>query len=266
MTGEPAGPADNRANWDHLTPIHAASSFYNVAGFLSGESTLKAFERRLVGDVDGHRLLHLQCHFGLDTLSWARLGARVTGVDFSSVAIETARKLSAEAGLPATFLCADVQALPVFADPFDVAVTTYGVLCWIGDLDLWARGVAIALRRGGRFVLVDYHPVLEAVHPGKMTGAGGYFGHEPAEVTTTGTYAAPEADVTYRERRWQHTVGEVVSALVEGGLAVTAVEEHPESAFPLFEGLAPGSDGLWHPSDDDAAWPHTLAVVAERVR
>ena len=155
----------NRELWDAWTGIHRGSAFYGVDAFLSGESSLSGIEREAVGDVSGKRLLHLQCHFGMDSLSWARLGAEVTGVDFSPRAIDAARDLAVQAGLEAEFLCADVTRLPAaWSGRFDIVFTSYGVLPWLPDLVSWAGTIARVLRPGGAFHLVEFHPLTGMLH------------------------------------------------------------------------------------------------------
>ena len=156
----------NRAHWNECTPIHAASDFYDVAGFKAGRITLKDLERREVGDVSGKTLLHVQCHFGLDTMSWSRLGARATGVDFSDAAIDLARSLNDELGLDARFICANVYDLPkVLHEQFDVVFASYGVLIWLPDLAEWARVVSNHLKPGGVFYVVEFHPLFGLFEP-----------------------------------------------------------------------------------------------------
>ena len=151
----------NRALWDHWTKLHAASAFYDVDGFKQGTSTLMPVERDELGDVASKTMLHLQCHFGLDTLSWARVGAVVTGVDFSPDAIAMARSLSEELNIPATFLCANIYDLSETLDTlFDIVFTSYGVLTWLPDLDRWAQTVAHSLKPGGTFYIVEFHPFV----------------------------------------------------------------------------------------------------------
>lgn len=257
-------PSDlNRAAWDKLTPIHAASNFYDVKAFLDGKSSLCKLERSLVGCCQGKNLLHLQCHFGLDSLSWARMGAMVTGVDFSPVAIEMARSLSGTSGIGARFQCGDVQEL-AFDSQFDIAVTTYGVLCWLGRLREWATGIHRALRPGGRLVVVEFHPILEALHPGKMTGARSYFGcPEPSVAHTIGTYADRTAAVEYQEFRWQHSTADVVSSLIHAGFTITEFEEYPYCSFGLFDELTEIEHSVWAPADA-AVWPYMFSLEAKK--
>ncbi len=167
----------NRTLWNNWTALHAKSSYYDVEGFKAGKSTLTSIEVDEVDAVAGKSLLHLQCHFGLDTLSWARRGAMVTGVDFCERAIELARSLAQELELPARFAHSDVYDLPtVLHDEFDIVFTSYGVLYWLPDLRGWADVVARFLKPGGTFFIVEHHPFasvfdldadgdLRAVHP-----------------------------------------------------------------------------------------------------
>ncbi|MEE1931453.1 class I SAM-dependent methyltransferase [Streptomyces sp. TRM 70351] len=267
MTGTaPEEPLDvNRRTWDLLTSVHVGSDFYSTEAVKAGRCSLKPVELTLAGDVRGLRLLHLQCHFGLDTLSWARRGAEVTGVDFSPAAIAVARAAAAETGIGARFETADVQDLPRPDEPYDLAVTTYGVLCWISDLVAWSQGIARSLKEGGRLVVVDFHPILEYVHPGKMTGAEGYFGAPAAKgVWNRGTYADQSADIEYREFRWQHTLADIATALLGAGLTLTTLREHPYSSYQLFEELTEERDGMWHTATGSSLYPFMFSLVAER--
>lgn len=149
----------NQANWDARVPVHLDSDFYDVAGFKAGGSALRPFELAEVGDVAGRSLAHLQCHLGLDTLSWARLGAEVTGLDFSGAAIEQARSIAAECGLPARFVTADVYDAPrALGETYDIVYTGVGALVWLPDLTRWAEAVAALLNPGGFLYLAEFHP------------------------------------------------------------------------------------------------------------
>src|SRR5438067_5957834 len=156
----------NRANWDAWAAINAASANYDVAGFKAGKLSLNRIEREELGDVAGKSLLHLQCHFGLDSLSWARLGAAVTGVDFSDKAIALARSLSEETGIPATFVQSNIYDLADnLTGQFDIVFTSYGVLWWLPDLAGWAKVVSHFLKPGGTFLLVEAHPIASMFDP-----------------------------------------------------------------------------------------------------
>ena len=239
----------NRAAWDELALLHGQDRVYDVDGFLRGDDTLDPLETGLVGDARGLDLLHLQCHFGLDTLSWARRGARVTGVDFSPVAIERARSLAVRAGLDATFIEADTQALPGrLAGRFDVAFASYGVLCWIGDLDAWMRGASLALRPGGRLVLVEFHPLYTMVDR-----------VEPLELGFPYGGGAP-----YANYMPPMGMGEVVTAAIDAGLAVRRLEEHLRASADGRDILTEQTGGGYRLVVSGHELPLLYSLVAER--
>ena len=200
----------NRASWNERTPVHAASDFYDVESFKSGRITLNDIERREVGDVSGKTLLHLQCHFGLDTMSWARLGAKATGVDFSGAAIELARSLNDELGLDARFICSNVYDLPeVLDEQFDVVFTSYGVLVWLPDVKRWTEVVYNHLKPGGVFYIVEFHPFTDVFvqsESGEMRPKYGYFYGETFQEGGGPSYAGsqPIETPTYE---WEHSLG-----------------------------------------------------------
>src|SRR6059058_2117839 len=207
----------NRALWDEWTGINYRSDFYKVEAFKAGQNRLRDYEMEEIGPVEGKSLLHLQCHFGLDTLSWARLGARVTGVDFSPEAIKLARSLADEIGLHARFVCADLYGLPGALDErFDVVFTSYGVLFWLKDLARWAQIVARFLKPGGTFYVVELHPFINLFdNEDDVTGfrvRWPYFhAAGPVAVETHGTYADPQADYHSVEYSWGFGLGEVIN-------------------------------------------------------
>ncbi len=268
--------AANKALWDELTAIHERSAFYDVEGFLAGASSLTKTELDELGpEVAGKRLLHLQCHFGLDTLSWARLGATVTGVDFSARAIALARRLAAECGLPASFVECDLSELPTVLDGrFDVVYTSWGVLCWLSDLARWARLIADYLAPGGSFYIAEFHPFLfaltdECEEP--HVGRDSYFHRaEPHawENDGGGSYADPaahvEAPVQYE---WDHPLGEIVTALTQAGLTIEylhefrRLEEGRSLDWPCIAQRPDGSSGLRYLRDE---FPLSFSLRARR--
>jgi SAM-dependent methyltransferase len=238
----------NRARWDELVGIHAASDHYDVEGFRAGGITLRDYEIEDLGDVTGKSLLHLQCHFGLDTLSWARLGARVTGVDFSEKAVELARSIAAESGVDAEFVCSDVDSLPDhLTGSFDVVYTSRGVVNWLPDIDAWARVIAHFLADGGAFYITEGHPVLQMFdHAPELRLRFPYFHREmPDALVVPGTYAAPGAEVKNQlELGWSHGLGEIVTALARAGLCIDFLREEPEGEWdrPFLE---QAGEGRW---------------------
>jgi SAM-dependent methyltransferase len=234
--------AANKALWEEWTEIHVRSAFYDVEGWKAGRHGLPEMILDEVGEVAGKDLLHLQCHFGLDTLSWARLGARVTGVDFSERAIAHARALSAETGLDASFVQADVLDLPAHLEGgFDVVFTTFGVTGWLPDLTRWARGLVRCLRPGGVLYLADGHPFAWAFDDLAPDPAGlrlrePYFASdEPLAYPTQGSYADPDAHVEApTEYGWPHGMGEIITVLAEAGLRVEWLHEYPYVPWKMF--------------------------------
>lgn len=242
----------NRRRWNELAPIHAGSAFYDVAGFKAGRSTLLAIERDELGDVCGKSLLHLQCHFGLDTLSWARLGAQVAGVDFSETAIAQARALAAEVGLAAKFACGRVEdAPPLLAERFDIVFTSYGVLCWLPDLRPWARTIAHFLKPGGVFYMVEMHPFADVFDDsGNVTDLRVTFPYfhqeEPLAWQAEGTYADRSAVVQNKTSHvWSHSLEEIVMVLLEAGLTLEFLHEFPQCNYRRYPFMTQDPDGWW---------------------
>jgi SAM-dependent methyltransferase len=233
---------ENNELWDEWTRIHEVSGFYDLAGFKRGGIRLKAYELAEIGSAEGLDLLHLQCHFGLDTLSFARLGARVTGADFSQVAIDLARSVADEIGHPeARFVRANLYDLPdVLEGDFDLVYTSGGVLGWLPDIRGWAKVVAHFVRPGGRFYITEVHPVTQVfaedgVAPGELVLRYPYWEHpEPISNPVVGSYADREAAVeTKTEHGWDHGLGEIVTALIDAGLRIEFLHEFPFVLWPV---------------------------------
>jgi SAM-dependent methyltransferase len=258
--------AANKALWEEWTAIHETSSLYDLEGFKAGGSRLRTYEVDEVGEVTGKSLLHLQCHFGIDTLSWARLGARVTGADFSDRAIQLARSLAAELGLAATFVCSDLYDLPAVLDEqFDVVYTSHGVLGWLPDLERWAGVVAHFLRPGGVFYLTEIHPVAQAFaeEPGLRLGYPYFPRPEPLASPVQGSYADPTAQVRQPvEYWWAHSMGEIVSAVAGAGLRIQFLHEFPFVEWPV-PFLVRHDDDTWRlPPDAGGELPLSFSLRA----
>ncbi len=241
----------NRALWDERVPLHRDSAFYDLAGFKAGRSSLKSIELAELGAVAGQSLLHLQCHFGMDTLSWARLGANVTGADFSDQAISLAQSLSTELAIPAHFVCANLYDLPkVLTEQFDIVFTSAGVLVWLPDIRRWAAVIAHFLRPGGTFYIREKHPFANVFDD---TGAGPppqlaypYFDHEPTRWEGSGSYAEPQAETVHNVHyEWQHTLGDIVNGLITEGLRLEYLHEFPFAGWKCLPGMEQGDDGWW---------------------
>jgi len=264
----------NRELWDAWTKIHVGSAFYDVSSFRSGERPIRLadYERDEIGSVESKTLLHLQCHFGLDTLSWARLGATVTGVDFSEEGIAAARTLAAELDIPATFVVANLYELPeVLEGKFDVVYTSGGVLGWLPDIPGWARVAAHFVKPGGCFYVTEIHPVAqvfadEDVAPGELRLAYPYWSHpEPLRFDVQGSYADPDAPTEgLVEYGWDHSLGEIVTALVDAGLRVEFLHEFDFVPWPVAF-LVEGEDGRWRlPDGSKGALPLYFSLKATK--
>ncbi|WBA42433.1 class I SAM-dependent methyltransferase [Hymenobacter canadensis] len=266
MPDYPANYAEiNRTLWNTKTVHHVASDFYNVPAFLAGESSLNAIELGLLGEVVGQRVLHLQCHFGQDSLSLSRLGAQVTGVDLSDQAIAKARELNAQLGLNAEFICADVYALPQqLHQQFDMVFTTYGVLGWLPDMDRWAAVVAHSLKPGGRLVLVEFHPVVWMFDNNFTRFDYSYFNRETITELETGTYADRAAPIETTSVSWNHSLSEVLGALLGQGLEIRHFDEYDYSPYNCFAGLEDAGERCYQFPHLRGKLPMVYSVVAQK--
>lgn len=258
----------NRAKWEDRVPIHLASAFYDIEGWLAQERGPRPWELEALGDVRGLDLVHLQCHFGLDTLQLARAGARVTGVDFSPTAIAHARDLAERSGLAdrATFVEADVLRASdeLSREAFDIVYVSLGSLCWLPSVERWAAQVEALLRPAGRLYLHDSHPLAWALADDELRIEHTYFEEEEPYVDDSGlTYADGDARLdNTRSYEWNHSLGEIISAVVAHGLVVDGLMEHDWTVWPRFPWLVETDDGRWAtpPGEPRAALSFTLVA------
>lgn len=227
--------AINKAAWNEKTTIHTASDFYDMESFLNGKSTLNGIELSILGDVSGKKILHLQCHFGQDTISLARFGGSTTGVDLSDVAIEKATALAAQLNADAKFICSDVYDLPNHLnETFDIVFTSYGTIGWLPDLNKWASVIAHFLKPGGKFVFAEFHPVIWMFDYNFKEIEYRYFNTEAIIETIEGTYADKNASIKNKTVSWNHSISEVLSALLKSNLEITSFEEFDYSPYNCF--------------------------------
>ena len=284
MTVDREAHEQNRKSWNAVTPAHNSHKGDQAAWFRSGGNTLYPEEIELAGDVHGKTLLHLQCNCGQDTLSFAQLGAAVTGVDISDAAIETARQLSDDADIPGTFIRSDIydwlEASVAGTDRFDIVFSSYGAICWLSDLATWARGIAGVLEPGGRFVLVEFHPSLQALEAdwtphydaigGKRDvwneGIGDYVGFMRETQSPAGfkdgvtNFVNPEPSVEFG---W--SVSEVATALLDAGLSLRTIREYPYSnGYTPFHGFRELPGKRFTTPDDRPRIPMMYAIEAEK--
>ena len=234
----------NRHSWNNRVKTHPESRFYDLEGFLKGESSLKEVELGLLGDLRGKTLLHLQCHFGQDSISLGRLGAKVTGVDLSDKAIEEAVKLSRETGTEVSFICSDLYDLPLHLDrKFDLVFSSYGTIQWLPDLNKWAELISHFLKPGGRFIFVDFHPVLWMFDDKFQSIKYRYFNSGPIEELESGTYADRKAPLSQKSITWNHGIAEILNPLIMSGLRIDSFREYDFSPYDCFDQtvqIAPG--------------------------
>lgn len=263
--------SDNHAWWEEVSPRHIKSEFYDVSAFVKGRNTLGETELQALGAVEGKRLLHLMCHFGLDTLSLARMGASVTGVDFSEKSVATASELAQQIGLQdrSRFICADVLDLPKHtAEKFDVVFTTHGILEWLPDLSAWGKIIAGALDSAGYFYLLDVHPVslvFDELSPDKLqvnndylTGWRGMTGFDRSDYADRNY--VPRSGRT--KRLWP--LESVFGALIGAGLRITEFREFPFSTYKAFPMMERRNDGLWYLPEKLSGIPLYFSIKARR--
>lgn len=257
----------NQQLWNEWTALHEQSPRYKVAEFKAGATTLRPIERAELTEVAGKSLLHLQCHFGLDTLSWARAGAVVTGVDLSDRSIELARSLSAEVNIPATFVCTDLLDLPNrLTGQFDIVFTSYGVLNWLQDLTRWAAVIAHFLKPGGVFYMVEFHPfsrVFASDSPELKVNNPYFFADEPFHFESQGSYAV-KGDTVFHGYNWNHSLSEVFNALIGAGLQLEFFNEFPFTLRERIAGMVQGEDGLWRLTSQHGMVPLLFSLQARK--
>lgn len=262
----------NRAYWDSLAAVHGADRYYDDEALVAGADTLRELEsagvRESVGAVAGLDVLHVQCHIGHDTISLARRGARVTGVDFSPASLERARELARRSGARIDFVEADSTALPVeLHNRFDLAYATMGVVCWIADIEAWMRSVAAVLRPSGRLLLVDLHPLFQMLESSDPLSADFPYGNDGGRsFDEDGSYADPDARLAATESvQYGHSLGELVTAAVQAGLRVERLEEHVELDHdPRGDVLTREDDGRYRLRLGAEALPVAFTLIARR--
>jgi SAM-dependent methyltransferase len=268
----------NRANWDQRAPAHAASPGYNVQGFIDDPgfiSDVVRFDRPLIGDVSSLVGVHLQCHIGTDTVSLHRLGARMTGLDFSSVAIEQARALVARSGDDVSFVESDVYdaATALAGEQFDLVFTGVGALCWLPSISSWAATVADLLKPGGRLFIREGHPMLWSLADTRTDSLlvvdFPYFERdEPTVWVDGGTYVETDAVFTANTtHEWNHGLGEILTALVDQGMQITGLVEHDSVPWEALPGLMTRDDrGEWRLTDRPWRLAASYTLQAVKVR
>ncbi len=225
----------NKKTWNNKTQVHIDSEFYDNENFLNGKSTLNAIELELLGNITGKKILHLQYHFGQDSLSLSRLGATVTGVDFSEKAIEKAKEFNHKLNLDAQFICCDIYDLPNHLNQkFDIVFTSYGTIGWLPDLTKWANVVSQFLTTTGKFIITDFHPIVWMYDNDFKAVYYSYFNIEPIIEDESGSYADRNSEMESKTIGWNHPTSEVLNALIQSGLEINAFNEFDYSPYNCF--------------------------------
>jgi 2-polyprenyl-3-methyl-5-hydroxy-6-metoxy-1,4-benzoquinol methylase len=258
---------ENKKLWNQRTLVHKESSFYDVPSFLQGKSSLNEIELTELGDVSGKTILHLQSHFGMDTLSLARMGAHVTGVDLSDAAIKEAERLNHQLSLNAKFICCNIYDLKDHLEgQFDIVFTSYGVIGWLPDLAKWADIINHYLKPGGFFFMAEFHPVVWMLDEDFKEVKYYYHNRETIITDSQGTYADREAPIHAKEYSWNHSISEVLNALLSQGLQLQFFNEYSYSPYPCFTKVVQGKDGNWRVKglEDKIPMVYSLKMIKNR--
>ncbi|MEX0996768.1 MAG: class I SAM-dependent methyltransferase [Flavobacteriaceae bacterium] len=225
----------NRASWNNRLEAHLKSDFYDLKNFIKGKTTLNSIELELLGDIKGKSILHLQCHFGQDTISLSRLGAEVTGVDLSDKAIETACQLAKSTQSTTKFICCDLYDLYNHLDKqFDIVFTSYGVIGWLPDLNKWAKVISHFLKPNGQLVFVEFHPFVWMFDDNFEKIDYSYFNKGAIEDTESGTYADKTADISQKNVTWNHSISDVLNSLICNSMEINSINEFDYSPHNCF--------------------------------
>jgi SAM-dependent methyltransferase len=256
----------NKTTWNEKVRIHANSNMYDLEAFKKGKSSLMSYEQKALGNVKEKSLLHLQCHFGQDTLSWSRLGAKCVGVDLSDTGINLAKELCEELKLDANFFCCNVLDTSEFVkDEFDIVYTSYGVIGWLPELKPWGKMIAEKLKPGGVFYMVEFHPIVWMFDylEQKPIMKYGYMQDEVIYEEYNGTYANQDSKMISKEYGWNHGLSEVVNALTEAGLHIDYLNEHNESPYDVLPDLIKTDSGMYKTKDQ--LYPLIFEIKATKI-
>ncbi len=255
----------NRALWNARVQHHLGSKMYDVESFVAGRNSLTALELELLGDVRGKRILHMQCHFGQDTLSLARMGATMTGLDISDVALDEAKKLAEACDLTGSWVLSNViEPVPALDAKFDVVYTSYGTIGWFPDLKPWAANIARYLKPGGQLVFVEFHPVMWMFDNAFTHVQYAYFNRGVIAEEEQGTYADRDAPVALPSYGWNHDLGEVLTALLDVGLRIERFVELDGSPHDCFANTVQGADGLYRIKSMESKLPMVYGLTARK--
>jgi 2-polyprenyl-3-methyl-5-hydroxy-6-metoxy-1,4-benzoquinol methylase len=256
----------NKKTWNQKVKVHADSEMYNMVAFKAGKSTLMPYELEALGEVEGKSLLHLQCHFGQDTLSWSRLGAKCVGIDLSDEGIKLAKSLNKELGLDAEFICCNVLETSLFVKKtFDIVYTSYGVIGWLPDLKPWGKMIAERLKPEGTFFISEFHPIVWMFDylKAKPILKYGYMQDEVIYEEYEGTYANQDSKMISKEYGWNHGLSEVINALSDAGLHIEYLKEFNESPYNVLPNLVETNSGMF--ATKDKLYPLIFTLKARKL-
>ncbi|MCV9926126.1 class I SAM-dependent methyltransferase [Flavobacterium sp. LS1R49] len=255
----------NKESWNSRVESHLKSEFYDIEGFLKGNTSLNSIELELLRDIKGKSILHLQCHFGQDSISLARLGANVTGVDLSDKAIGSANKLAKKANSSATFICCDIYDLPNHLNQkFDIVFTSYGAIPWLPDLDKWAKLISDFLNPNGKLVFAEFHPVVWMFDDNFEKIGYNYFNSGAIIETQEGTYADKNAPIQLEYVCWNHGMSEVINSLIKNGLELNSLNEFDYSPYNCFSNTIEFEPKKYRIKHLDNKIPMVYSIVATK--
>ncbi|GGG97359.1 type 12 methyltransferase [Parapedobacter pyrenivorans] len=253
----------NRTSWNKRAELHFGSEFYDVKSFLEGKTSLKPIELKLLSDIRGKTILHLQCHFGQDSLSLSRMGAQVTGIDLSDRAIAYAHELAHTMQQDSTFICCDIYDLPNYlTEKFDIVFTSYGTIGWLPDLDRWANIVSNFLKADGRFVFVEFHPYIWMFDDDLNEIRYSYFKEGPIIDFKDTSYTDGKLSEKTEDVSWNHSLSEVINSLIDNGLRINSFEEFDYSPYNIFAGSVEVEKGKFRVKKMGSKIPLVYSLVA----
>jgi ubiquinone/menaquinone biosynthesis C-methylase UbiE len=255
----------NRKSWNAKVELHLESDFYFVDEFMKGRTSLNSIELELLGDIKDKKILHLQCHFGQDSISLSRMGAKVTGVDLSDKAIETARDLARKCGEDTQFICCDLYSLPDFLDEkYDIVFTSYGTIGWLPDLEKWANIINYFLKENGKFIMAEFHPAVWMFDDDFTKVTYNYFNEKPIIETYEGTYADQSAEIKQEYIMWNHSLSEVLQNLIKHNMILNDFYEYDWSPYPCFSHVEEFEKGKWRIPQFGNKIPLVYALKAQK--
>ncbi len=258
--------AINKACWNARTEHHINSNFYKLDKFLNGASSLNSIELDLLGDIRGKKILHLQCHFGMDTLSLARMGAHVTGVDLSNKAIDKAKELNIQLNLDANFICCNIYDLPQYLnEQFDIVFTSYGSIGWLPDIEKWAEIVSQYLKPQGELIFVEFHPFVWMYDNNFSRIQYSYFNVEAIVETELGSYADSNAPIKTESVGWNHPISDVFNNLIKNGLDIDVFKEFDYSPYNVFPNMEETEKGRFRLKSFGNKLPLIYAIKAHKI-